>query len=75
MQSLLLPCIGEQSAEAEVEVKDEYDDDEDVGYTREDIHGQESFVSRELDVSDGDGSGRGAEMYHQAVALRDQVVL
>lgn len=38
---------------------DEYSDDEDPGYTREDIRGQEAFITRELDLSDDEGSHRG----------------
>ena len=38
---------------------DEYSDDDDPGYTRQDIRGQEAFISRELDLSDDEGSHRG----------------
>ncbi|DBA95987.1 TPA: hypothetical protein ACH3X1_001498 [Trebouxia sp. C0004] len=38
---------------------DEYSDDEDPGYSRQDIRGQEAFISRELDLSDDEGSHRG----------------
>lgn len=51
---------------------DEYDDDDDPGYIREDIRGQEAFIARELDINDEDGSSRGADVYHQALAYRNQ---
>ena len=38
---------------------DEYSDDDDPGYSRQDIRGQEAFISRELDLSDDEGSHRG----------------
>ncbi len=38
---------------------DEYSDEEDPGYSRQDIRGQEAFISRELDLSDDEGSHRG----------------
>ena len=38
---------------------DEYSDDDDPGYTRQDIRGQEAFIARELDLSDDEGSHRG----------------
>ena len=38
---------------------DEYSDDEDPGYSRQDIRGQEAFISRELNLSDDEGSHRG----------------
>ena len=38
---------------------DEYSDDEDPGYKRQDIRGQEAFIARELDLSDDEGSHRG----------------
>ena len=38
---------------------DEYSDDEDPGYSRQDIRGQETFISRELDLSDDEGSHPG----------------
>ena len=38
---------------------DDYSDDDDPGYTRQDIQGQEAFISRELDLSDDEGSHRG----------------
>ncbi|KAK9803910.1 hypothetical protein WJX72_004019 [[Myrmecia] bisecta] len=45
---------------------DEYSDDEDPGYAREDIRGQEAFVARELDHSDDENSaGRSAYGYHR----------
>lgn len=37
----------------------EYSDDDDPGYTRQDIRGQEAFISCELDLSDDEGSHRG----------------
>ena len=46
---------------------DEYIDEEDPGYIREDIRGQDAFVARELDVSDADGSRRAMDLYHQAM--------
>ena len=42
---------------------DEYSDDDDPGYTRQDIRGQEAFISRELDLSDDEGSHRGPLSY------------
>lgn len=34
---------------------------------------QSAFVARELDASDADGSGRGADkLYHQALSYRGQ---
>lgn len=38
---------------------DDYSDDDDPGYTRQDIRGQEAFIARELDLSDDEGSHRG----------------
>ncbi len=52
---------------------DEYADEEDPGYVREDIHGQDAFVARELDVSDADGSRRAMDLYHQAMDTPAQV--
>lgn len=54
------------------EDSDEYEDDEDPGYVREDIRCQDAFVTRELDTSDEDGSTRGADVYHQALAIQGQ---
>ena len=45
---------------------DEYSDDDDVGYVREYIRGQEAFVAREVDQSDEDGSQLGMRLYHKA---------
>lgn len=42
---------------------DEYSDDEDPGYSRQDIRGQEAFISRELDLSDDEGSHRGPLLF------------
>lgn len=52
---------------------DEYEDEEDPGYIREDIRGQDAFVARELDVSDADGSRRAMDLYHQAMDAPAQV--
>lgn len=52
---------------------DEYVDEEDPGYFREDIRGQDAFVARELDVSDADGSRRAMDIYHQALDAPGQV--
>eukprot|EP00884_Botryococcus_braunii_P011931 jgi/Botrbrau1/20739/Bobra.0058s0067.1 len=46
---------------------DEYIDDEDVGYSRQDVSGQDAFVSREIDLSDDDATGRGGILYHKAM--------
>jgi hypothetical protein len=64
-----------ESAAGAHEDHDEYEDDDDPGYVREDIRGQEAFIARELDISDEDGSGRGADVYHQAIACRSQARL
>ena len=45
---------------------DEYSDEEDVGYVREYIRGQEAFAANEVDLSDGDHSQKGLRLYHQA---------
>ncbi len=55
------------------EDSDEYEDDDDPGYVREDIRCQDAFVARELDMSDEDGSTRGADVYHRALAMQGQV--
>ena len=49
---------------------EEYDDAEDPGYVREDVRGQDAFMARELDLSDDDASGRGADVYHRALLMR-----
>jgi len=49
---------------------EEYDDAEDLGYVREDVRGQDAFMARELDLSDDDAGGRGADVYHRALLLR-----
>ncbi|KAK9821720.1 hypothetical protein WJX81_003748 [Elliptochloris bilobata] len=49
---------------------EEYEDAEDVGYVREDVRGQDAFMARELDLSDDDASGRGADVYHRALLMR-----
>lgn len=54
------------------EESDEYEDDEDPGYVREEIRCQDAFASRELDASDEDGSGRGEDVYHRALAFQGQ---
>lgn len=46
---------------------DEYVDDDDVGYCRHDIPGQDAFIAREIDMSDDDGTGRGNMLYHKAL--------
>ena len=46
---------------------DEYEDEDDPGYVREDIRGQDAFAARELDASDADGGRRAMDLYHQAV--------
>ena len=48
---------------------DEYSDEEDVGYVREYIRGQEAFAANEVDLSDGDHSQKGLRLYHQAKGL------
>ncbi|BDA40915.1 probable dual specificity tyrosine-phosphorylation-regulated kinase at C-terminar half [Coccomyxa sp. Obi] len=55
-----------------VEDSDEYEDDDDPGYVREDIRCQDAFVARELDMSDEDGSTRGVDVYHRALASQGQ---
>lgn len=52
---------------------DDYIDEEDPGYIREDIRGQDAFVARELDVRDADGSRRAMDLYHQAMDPPAQV--
>lgn len=48
---------------------DEYSDDEDVGYWREEIQGQDAFVLTELELSDEEGSpGRSAFGYHRSAS-------
>ena len=47
----------------------EYSDDDDPGYTRQDIRGQEAFISRELDLSDDEGSHRGPLSFHSPSPL------
>ncbi len=54
---------------------DDYDDEDDPGYVREDIRGQDAFAARELDVSDADGSRRAMDLYHQAMDPSAQVRL
>lgn len=54
------------------EESDEYEDDDDPGYVREEIRCQDAFVSRELDASNEDGSGRGEDVYHRALAFQGQ---
>lgn len=51
---------------------DEYLDEEDCGYVRQDIRGQDAFVAREIDATDDDGTARGSELYHQALAYAGQ---
>lgn len=48
---------------------DEYFDDEDPGYTRQDIRGQEAFIARELDLSDDEGSHRGPLSFQSTTPL------
>lgn len=43
---------------------DEYSDDDDPGYTRQDIRGQEAFIARELDLSDDNTSHCGPVEFH-----------
>ena len=52
---------------------DEYEDEDDPGYVREDIRGQDAFAARELDVSDADGSRRAMDLYHRAMDPSAQV--
>ena len=52
---------------------DEYEDEDDPGYVREDIRGQDAFAARELDVSDADGGRRAMDLYHQAMDPSAQV--
>ena len=58
---MLTVFVGQQqpSLETQDSDSDEYSDDDDPGYTRQDIRGQEAFISRELDLSDDEGSHRG----------------
>lgn len=51
---------------------DEYSDDDDPGYTRHDIRGQEAFIAQELDLSDDDASHRDPIEFHSpSKQLRD----
>lgn len=50
---------------------DEYSDDNDPGYTREHIRGQDAFIAREIDPSDEDASQQGLKLYHEARGLKD----
>lgn len=43
---------------------DEYSDDDDPGYRRQDIRGQEAFIARELDLSDDEASHQGPADFH-----------
>ena len=46
---------------------DEYEDEDDPGYVREDIRGQDAFAARELDASDAGGGARAMDLYHRAM--------
>ena len=50
---------------------DEYSDEDDVGYVREYIRGQDAFIAREIDLSDEDASQRGLRLYHDAQRLAE----
>ena len=43
---------------------DEYSDNDDPGYRRQDIRGQEAFIAQELDLSDDEASHRGPTDFH-----------
>lgn len=43
---------------------DEYSDNDDPGYRRQDIRGQEAFIAQELDLSDDEASHRGPIDFH-----------
>lgn len=50
--------------------EDEYSDDQDMGYVRQQVRDQHKFVASEVDLSDNDSSARGASLYHRAQSYK-----
>ena len=74
----MLPCADSRITRADrrrvrADDWDEYEDEDDPGYVREDIRGQDAFAARELDAADADGSRRAMDLYHQAMDPSAQV--
>ena len=50
--------------------EDEYSDDQDVGFTRQRVRDQHTFLAHEVDLSDNDSSARGTSLYHRAQSYK-----